>query len=147
MRTLFAMPIMLLLAAGCEAGAVDATPERAVAAFIERMESVHGDSDKGRAALLLLSQKGRTNLEQRAERASAAAGRKLGAEEMLTPSRFEMNFHPKAYRSEISGEYARVFISGESPGEQAEAHCVRENGNWRVIVDFPELPTIRHRGD
>lgn len=116
-------------------------------ALIERLESVHGDPERGRAALALIWRKGRENLEQRAERASAAAGRKLAAEDMLVPSRFGMNFTPKTFTSVIDGEYARVFVKGDRASDIAEVHCVLEEGRWRVVLDLPELPLIQKRGE
>jgi hypothetical protein len=137
----------LVVLVACEAEAVDAKPERVVEAFIERMASVHGDPVRGRAALALLAKKARENLDERAVRASAAAGRKMEPEEMLVPSRFLMNFAPKSYRAELAGGYARVFVQGPNPTDIAEVHCVLEDGHWRVVLALPELPMIQKRGE
>jgi hypothetical protein len=153
LRASFGLRLWLLggvafgLSVACEAEAVDTKPERVVEAFIERMGSVHGDPARGRAALALLAKKARDNLDERAVRASAAAGRKMEPEEMLVPSRFLMNFAPKSYRAELAGGYARVFVQGPSPTDNAEVHCVLEDGHWRVVLALPELPMIQKRGE
>jgi hypothetical protein len=144
-RGLCGLALLTLLA--CQVEAVDERPERLVEAFVERMASVHGDPARGKAAVALLWRKGRQNLEERAERASAAAGRKMEPEEMLVPSRFAMNFTPKSYVAQIEGEYARVFLKGDSPADVAEVHCVLEEGRWRVVLALPELPMIQKRGE
>jgi hypothetical protein len=138
---------VLACCVACQTAPPDETPERVVEAFIERMSAVHGDPERGRSAVALIARKGRENLEQRAERASAAAGRQMSSEEMLAPSRFVLSFTPKAYTSEIEGDYARVYVKGDNATEVAEVHCVLEDQRWRVILDLPELPVIQKRGE
>lgn len=130
----------------CKEEPVDARPEQVVETFIQRLKSVHGDPALGRAALELLWATGRKNLEERASRASAAAGRPVLPEEMLAPSRFSLNFEPKTFSAEIKGRHSRVTVTGEDVvKELAEVHCIKENGGWRVIVHLPELPPIDQR--
>lgn len=129
----------------CEAAPVDEDPVRVTKAFIERMRSVHGDPGLGRKAVDLLWERGRDHLQERAKRATAAAGQKVAPEEMLVPSMFSLNFEPKSFTAQTRGEYALVTATGSSPKEVAEIHCVRENGAWRVVVEFPALPPIQSR--
>jgi hypothetical protein len=135
------------LSAGCMEDRVDGRPEWVVREFIERMNAVHGDPERGRAAIALLAKPSRQNLEMRAQRTSAATGRQVAPEEMLAPSRFALRFTPKHYSSEVQGEYATVLIRGTSTTEQSEAHCVREDGHWRVLMQLPELPRLQKRGE
>lgn len=136
---------MLVLAA-CDREPVDSRPERVVEAFVERMSAVHGDPTRGKLALELLWERARANLQQRAERATAATGRRIEPEEMLVPSRFSLRFEPKRFQAETHGDYSRVVVVGQDASETAEVHCVREGGKWRVVVELPELPPIRQRG-
>lgn len=134
-----------LLSSGCGQDSNDAAPERVVEALIERMRSVHGDPERGRRALELLSRDSKANLVERAERATAAAGRAVQPEEMLVPSRFALRFEPHRYSSEVRGDYSRVTVLGDLPNEVAEVHCIREEGHWRVVLDWPALPIIEKR--
>ncbi len=138
--------LFLLILAACDREPVDSRPERVVEAFIERMSAVHGDPTRGKLALELLWKPARTNLQQRAERATAATGRRIEPEEMLVPSRFSLRFESRRFQAETRGDYSRVTVSGHEPSETAEVHCVREDGKWRVVVELPELPPIRRRG-
>ena len=76
-RVLRARELLLLAALSCgnllacARQASDDTPERAVQEFIERMQRVHGDAAKSKAAYELLATPARANLEERAKRASA----------------------------------------------------------------------------
>ena len=137
---------LLVPTSGCREAPFEEAPERVVEALVERLQSVHGDGELGRAAVELLWEGARKNLEERAERASAASGRPVRPEEMLAPSRFSLRFDPRTYTPEIKGRYARVTVTGEDPGrELAEVHCVKENGKWRVVIDLPPLPPIESR--
>ena len=129
----------------CSPSPVGSTPVEVVSAFVERMQAVHGDPQRGRLAFELLAKDARENLAERARRATAASGRQVNPEEMLVPSAFGLAFVPRSLTPEIRGDYARVTILGPAPLERAEVHCVRENGNWRVQVDFPASPPIQAR--
>jgi hypothetical protein len=131
--------------AACERQPADGSPEKVVESFIERMRSVHGDPAAGRRAVELLWSKGRENLEERARRATAAAGRSVAPEEMLVPSRFSLRFEPARSSAETRGDWSRVTLFGQSPQEVAEVHCVKEEGQWRVVLDMPPLPDIEKR--
>lgn len=141
--------LLATIAAGvmlaCERRAVDEHPETVVEAFIERMQAVHGDPERGRRVLELLWREGRDALDERAQRASAAAGRAVAPEDMLVPSRFSLQFQPRRFKSESKGNWSRVTVSGDKPFEIAEIHCVKENDRWRVVLDFPKVPPIERR--
>lgn len=119
-------------------------PERVVQAFIERMQSVHGDLRHSRAAYELLWSPAQENLQERAERASAVAGRMVEPEEMLVPSQFSLEFLPKSYVAKVHGNWAMVQVRGES--ESRDMRTVLEEGGWRIVVDLPELRPIERRG-
>jgi hypothetical protein len=144
---------LLLLAAlclgsvtGCARQASDDTPERAVQEFIERMQRVHGDVAKSKAAFELLAAPARANLEERAKRASATSGRSVNPEEMLVPSRFYLGFQPRSWSTERGSDWAVVTAEGDSPNERKQIPCVREQGRWKVMLELPELPPLERRG-
>ena len=81
----------------------------------------------------------------RAERASAAVGRVVRPEEMLAPSRFFLSFQPRVWSSREGPGWAIVTVEGESSRERREIRCLRENGEWKVVLDLPELPPLERR--
>jgi len=130
----------------CEQERAEERPERVVAEFIDRMQRVHGDARAARAAYELLWAEGRNNLAERAKRASAVTGRKIGPEEMLAPTRFWLRFRPRKYSSRIQGNWAVVTVTGEAPRTQRyQVRCVVEDEMWRVVVELPPLPPIQRR--
>jgi hypothetical protein len=137
--------LCLLTLEGCARPSSEETPERTVQEFIERMQRVHGDLEKSRAAFELLSADARSNLTQRAQRASAAAGRVVHPEEMLAPSRFHLEFQPRRWSTKRGPRWAIVTAEGEGPSEHKQIRLVEEDGQWRVVLDLPELPPIRQR--
>lgn len=130
----------------CARQATDDTPERAVQEFIERMQRVHGDTAKSKAAYDLLATSARANLEERAKRASATSGRNVTPEEMLVPSRFYLSFQPRTWSTERGADWAVVTAEGDSPNERKQIRCVREQGHWKVVLELPELPPLERRG-
>ena len=138
--------VALSFATACREDEVDTDPARVVEAFVDRMRAVHGDPERGNAALELVSKDVAENLRERAERASAAAGRPVTPAEMLAPSRFSLEFEPVEYRAEIRGRWSRVLVTGANPQvEIAEVHCYLEGEAWRVVLDLPPLPPIQFR--
>jgi len=136
----------LLALAACEGDPIDETPDRVVEEFITRMQRVHGDPKAARAAYELLWVEARQNLAERARRARAVAGREVAPEEMIAPSRFSLETPPKRYRARIDGDWAIVTASGEGPAaREYEIRCVREDGNWRVVLELPPLSPIQKR--
>jgi hypothetical protein len=133
-------------ALSCAPPQPDTSPAQAVQAFIERMRAVHGDPAKAELAVELLWEGARENLQERARRATAAAGQPVRPGEMLVPSMFAVAFEPRTFTSEVRGDYARVTVLGRAPTEFAEVHCVREKGgHWHVILELPALPPIQLR--
>ncbi len=137
--------LLFALVAACEQAPLDASPGAVVDAFIERMRGVHGDPERGRLAVELLWRDGREALRERAERATAAAGRPVEAADMLVPSRFSVRFEPTRSEVETKGDWARVTLFGANSSEVAEVACVREDGHWRVALALPPLPPIETR--
>lgn len=138
--------VVLAAASGCEDEPVDATPTRVVEEFIARMERVHGDPEKARAAYELLWSEAQANLTERAKRASDVTGRAVAPEEMLAPSRFSLRFRPKRFDSREESRWAVVTAIGDVPTEQRkEIRCVREEDGWRVMLYIPNLPPIQTR--
>ena len=133
--------------AGCEREAPDSTPERVVGEFIDRMQRVHGNPASARGAYDLLWSEAKLNLTERAKRASALSGRKVAPEEMLAPSRFSIEFRPKRMTSRIDGDWAVVTITGEAAEPKKDVKCVKEDGNWRVVLEMPPVPPIQMRDD
>ena len=131
--------------ASCAEGSPGDTPERVVQQVIDRMQQVHGDVDKASAAYELFAADARRNLAERAERASAAAGRVVRPEEMLAPSRFHLGFQPRSWSTRRGARWAIVTVEGKGPRQRREVRLVREEGQWRVVLDLPELPPVQHR--
>lgn len=143
--TLLAFSVAALLG-GCQQEQSDVEPDRVVAEFIERMQRVHGERKNARAAYELLWSEARRNLAERAKRASDVAGREIAPEEMLPPSRFSLHHKPRRFEARIDGDWAEVTVTGEDSAVD-RVKCVREDGNWRVVLELPPLPPIERRLD
>lgn len=140
--------VALVLAGACTRRQPDDTPEGAVREWIERMRRVQGEPEAAQAALELLAKESRDNLQERATRASAATGRKIGPEDMIVPSRFSLRFEPRHMNARVAGDRAIVEVVGAEPEiERAEVPCVREAGKWRVQLILPPLPALEKRPD
>jgi hypothetical protein len=137
--------LALCVCFACAQHAEDGSPERAVQEFIDRMQRVHGDTQKAKAAYDLLAADARAKLEERAARASAALGRVVRPEEMLAPSRFYLGVQPRTWSSREGPGWAIVTVEGESPRERHEVHCLREGGEWKIVLELPDLPPIERR--
>lgn len=135
----------LALLASCARRSDEDSPEAVVREFIDRMQRVHGDVERARAAYELLAAADRAKLAERANRASAAMGRAVQPEEMLAPSRFYLDFQPRSWSTEQGANWAVVTAEGASPGERRQIRCVREQDRWKVVIDMPELPPIEQR--
>ncbi len=145
---MLALLVSSLAQLGCEAEAKDATPERVVQEFIDRMQRVHGDPHAARLAYELLWVEARRNLAERAKRASAVAGREIAPEEMLAPSHFSLAYPVKALTARTDGDWSEVTVTGDTSSTQHHViKCVREDGHWRVVLELPLLPPIQRRFD
>ena len=140
------LALSLLGASACREREED-SPERAVQEFVDRMQRVHGDAEKSKAAFELLAAEARANLEERAKRASAAVGQVVRPEEMLAPSRFYLSFTPRSWSTREGAGWAIVTAFGESARERKEIRCLREDDRWKVVLDLPDLPPIERRQD
>jgi len=135
-----------LLASGllvaCTRPTPDATPEGAVRAWLEHMEGSQDDPKDAREAYRLLGPTARSNLGERAERASRMQGRRTEPHELFAPGFFGLTFRPEAMKATVSGDHARVEVTGNHGAEHASVACVHEPGGWRVE---PELPPLGER--
>lgn len=121
------------------------TPERVVAEFIARIQRVHGAPEASRAAFELLWSEAQKNLEERAERATAVAGRTIEAHEMIAPSRVALRGTPREYSTRTDGKWAIVTAKSDVPGAEYAVRCVREHGEWRIALELPPLAGIERR--
>lgn len=133
--------------AGCSRAAPDTTPEGAVRLFVEQMESGAEDPRAMREAYGLLGPRARSNLKERADRASKGQGRRYEPHEMLAEGRFGLKFRPKVMTAKIDGNDAFVEVRGEGPEERATVHCVRDGAAWRVEPELPDLRAPERRAD
>jgi len=139
------LPLAASLAA-CGRKPFDATPEGVTREFFERMERVHGDPKDARAAFDLLSRSAQTNLSDRARRASAATGKRMGPEQMIAPSHYYPRFAPRQWATRSAGDRAVVDVIGlDTDSERAAIPCVLEDGRWRIDLGLPALPPIERR--
>lgn len=137
--------LVVVMALGCEPAPPNATPEGAVRELVERMQGFDGDQGDAQILFDLLSERAKQNLERRAERYSAASGKKIAPWAMITPGRLTPRFLPRAYASQIVGKYALVDVVGVTADQRAQVPCVREDDAWRVDLVLPELPPIEQR--
>lgn len=147
MRLLLRAALVLALsAAACGRKPFDATPEGVTREYFERMERVQGDPKDARLVFDILSRQAQTNLSDRARRASAASGKRMGPEQMITPSHWFSRFQPRQWATRAAGSRAVVEVQGLDPEtERAEVPCVLEDGRWRIDLALPALPPIEHR--
>lgn len=136
-RSAFAI-LCAVFALGCGRSTPDATPENALRLFLEKMETSESDPRAIREAYGLLGSRARTNLKERAERASKEQGRRYEPHEMLAEGRFGLKFRPKTMVTKIDGENAFVEVRGDGAEEQATVHCRREGHAWRIEPELPD---------
>jgi hypothetical protein len=150
-RRAFVVALLVLplaaASAGCTRSAPDATPDGAVRLFVEKMESGAEDPRAMREAYQLLGPHARSNLKERADRASKGQGRRYEPFEMLAEGRFGLKFRPKTMTAKIEGDDAFVEVRGDGPEERATVHCVREAPAWRVEPELPDVQAPQRRGD
>jgi len=139
--------LLILCFAGCSHTPPEATPDGAVRAWIEKMESANDDPRAMRDAYQLLGPRARTNLKERADRASRGQGRRYEPYEMMAEGRFGLAFRPKSMKSHITDDEAIVEVRGEGPDERAEVHCVREAGTWHIELELPDVLPPNRRTD
>ncbi|WP_437769401.1 hypothetical protein WMF27_08580 [Sorangium sp. So ce281] len=140
-----ALSVAALASAGCNRRPPSGTPDGAVRELVARLRQLHGDPADAKAAFDLLSRRARDNLASRAQRYSAATGKAIAPEAMITPSRFLLRFEPQRYTTQIAGAHALVDIAGLLPGERVQVPCVYEDAGWRVDVTLPPLPPVQRR--
>src|SRR5262249_49592672 len=92
------------------------------------------------------SKRAQANLVSRAQRYSAASGKPIGPEAMLTPSHFSLHFEPQRFVTiEAAGSSALVEVTGLSADQRARVPCVSEPGGWRIDPALPLLPPVQKR--
>ncbi len=112
--------------------------------LVNLFRRAHGDRAIADSAADLLWESGRSNLEERARRASALSGREISPGEIIVPSWFSPHFAVDGTEVRYEGSWAEVELRG-SAGERAHVRCVNEEGSWKVALELPPLPPIRHR--
>jgi hypothetical protein len=142
---IFVLLGLTVLVPGCRRKQFDETPEGVVREFIVRMKHVQGDPQAARAAFDLLSKEAQTNLSDRARRASAATGKRMGPEQMIAPALFFVHFEPRHWNTRTAGNRARVELNGLKPSEFASVPCKEEEGHWKIDPHLPPLPPIERR--
>lgn len=138
---------LALTLAACSHKPVDATPEGAVRAWIDKMESAADDPEAAKAAYELLGPKAKQNLKDRAERASRIQGRHVDAQDMLATGRFGLRFRPESMKATITGDDATVDVSGPDGTQHAIVSCHREGEHWRVEPALPDQAELPRRPD
>ena len=129
--------LTLLLA--CSRALPDATPDGAVRAFLDDMDTASDDPSAMRRAYDRLGPAARANLAERARRTSQLQGRQVQPPDMLAAGLFGLAFRPKVMRPTVVGDRATVEVFGEDPqSEHASVVCVREASAWHVEPGFPE---------
>jgi hypothetical protein len=135
--------VAMCLIAACDAPP-DATPDGVVRAFVEQLAAFKGDARHATRLFEMLSERAKDNLRQRAERYSAASGRKIAPSAMMVPSRFSPGLI-RAYSAQLAGKYALVEVVGTPPSRRAKIPCVFENDRWRIDIVMPALAPLQYR--
>src|SRR5882672_11109500 len=108
--------LFMLAAAACARKPPDLTPEGAVRDLLERIERVEKrmetDPAEARAIYELMSSHTKSNLIERARRASTTSGREVPPEEMIAPGRFALRFEPRKWHARIADNRAVVDVTG-----------------------------------
>lgn len=141
-RRAFLAAAALGLLTGCEEEDETRAPATIVRDFVERLTQFDGRPEDARAIFDLLSERARANLTARAERYSAASGKKISPPAMIVPGWLTLRFVPQAYSAQVVGRYALVEVTGVSPSHRAQIPCIREEDQWRVDLALPELPPM-----
>jgi hypothetical protein len=135
---------LALALGGCERRSEPPGPEQVVAAFLREMSGMHGDPLVAERIVELLWAPARSNLAERARRASALSGRPLPPGELLVPSWFTVRGTPERFESRVAGDWAEVRIVA-ADGRFTTARCVREDSGWKLVLELPPLAPIRQR--
>jgi len=137
---------LVLETSACQRKPVDLTPEGSVRELLDRIERIEVDPTEAKAVYELLSSRTKTNLVERARRASTTSGRDIPPEDMLAPGRFSLRFEPRKMHARIAENRAVVDVTGIDPEtDRAEVPCVLEDGRWRIEIPLPPLSPIEKR--
>jgi hypothetical protein len=144
--------------AGCTRPAPNATPEGAVAAFVEAMDLAPSDPRALKKAYGFLGPDARENLKERAERAGKMQGRRVDPWEMMTDGRSVALATPTSYVARLTGKEADVTVrfDDERPASAdpsratlarapATIHAVREDDGWKIEPFLPAVPPLARR--
>ena len=114
--------------------------------FISALLSIHGEVEQGERVVDMLCPADRNNLAERAERASAALGRRVAPAELIAPSRFHLAFEIQHRELVLQGEWAQLKLAGEkASSDYGEIRMHHESDGWCVILELPEPPVLRRR--
>jgi hypothetical protein len=119
----------------------DSTPEGALRAFLEDMETATDDPRVMPRIYDRLGPSARANLEERARRTGQLQGRHVSAWEMLAAGRFGLTFRPKSIHASIVGDSATVEVLGADPvSEHATVSCVYVRPDPQEAQRTPDEP-------
>lgn len=111
--------------------------------FVDTLQKAHGNPSVSAHAYSLLWERARSNLDERARRASALSGRSIQPGEMIAPSWFTLRTPLNApAETRVEGDWAEVLLQDAEP---ARIRLVREASHWRLALELPEPPPIRQR--
>jgi hypothetical protein len=143
-----ALALLFAILPACARKDADLTPDGAVRELLDHIDRTEADPAEAHAVYELLSSRTKSNLIERARRASTTSGREVAPEEMLAPGRFSLRFEPRKMHVRVADDRAVVDVVGIDPdNDRAEVPCVLEEGRWRVEIPLPALTPMERRPD
>jgi hypothetical protein len=147
MRSSLAIALVLLTCSACSSEPTTRTPDGTLELFLRAMQASEEDPAIRAQAYRLLSREARRRLDARARLAGSLSNRHFEPWEMIAEGRYRLRFPPRRVDGfvtrMIGDDRAIVVVRGEREGERAEVGLVLEDGEWRVMLEVPELGRAR----